>query len=284
MNVAAWQHIIFRDFTNLSLLRPRNRRLHGHLITMHQSGTHWLKHMLTMLLVDQYKLPMPQHIGDDSIVGSAKRRPIHRHIPQIIHSHALPSPLVHIPPFGRLLRYPRYILLLRDMRAALVSRYEKHKVDFPDCAFSDFLRGDPRNRRFDKDIWWELRFLNAWHRIDGWMPGQVRVIHYEHLLQDTRQNLRAVCEHLQLGDLDDQALDRAIAASAKDTMAQRENPDKPHKVVRQSRRDPVEWFSDEDRRFFQQVTDRGLCESFGYDYHDWSSASRGPTRNCSQTR
>jgi hypothetical protein len=285
MNLKHLQQIICRDLTQLSLARPRNRRYDGFMVTMRLSGTHWLKHLLATVLAEQYGLPAPEHVDDHRTIGIPADPPIHvQGVPRIVHSHALPSPLVHAPPVGNLLQFPRYILLIRDLRAAEVSHYEKYKDRFPAKCFSEFLRSDAGCKKYGKGIWWKMRFLNAWNRVRRWQPDHVHVVHYELLRSDTHQQLRAICDYLGMTSISDDVLQRAIAASTKENMAQRENPDKPHKVVRQSRRDPVEWFSDDDRRFFNEVTSRYLHDPFGYDYTDWSTANAGPARPDAQAQ
>jgi hypothetical protein len=41
------------------------------------------------------------------------------------------------------------------------------------------------------------------------------------------------------------------------------------KIVRASERDPLEWYSAEDREYFMATVDAWLRNHFGYDYHDW---------------
>ena len=49
-----------------------------------------------------------------------------------------------------------------------------------------------------------------------------------------------------------------------------------HNLVRKDERDPVEWFSTEDREYFSERCDRLLKHSFGYNFGDWTSAKQPP--------
>jgi len=78
--------------------------------------------------------------------------------------------------------FPRYVILVRDIRASLVSNYEKWK---PSCGFSEYLRGDVRGKRFNSDIWWCIRFNNAWGRVLETIPETTTLIKYEAMKEDT---------------------------------------------------------------------------------------------------
>lgn len=49
---------------SLLLLKPRMRHVHAHLVTMPQSGTHWLCYMLALALSRTFDVPGPAHIAD----------------------------------------------------------------------------------------------------------------------------------------------------------------------------------------------------------------------------
>ena len=146
-------HSSRRDWFNFSLLEHRD--FDGYMVSMHQSGTHWLKHMLSVVMSPEYGLPIPELLQDDSIIGHPKSPPKHTNAPRIVHSHTITAPVLAWPLVHELFGLPRYLILVRDPRAALVSHYEKWK-DRYQVSFSEFLRGDPRGKRFRKDIWWRF--------------------------------------------------------------------------------------------------------------------------------
>lgn len=254
-----------RDVSNLSLLRRRG--FDGHIVSMHQSGTHWLKYLIAMVICRSFDVPEPQHIGDNSVVGHPKSVPQHAG-PIIVHSHSIPSPLVHAIPFRQLVDYPRYVVLVRDIRSALVSHYEKWK-DRYGISFSEYLRGDVAGHRFDKDIWWDIRFVNAWSGVRQRLPNATLLVHYETLKRETETELQRICEFFRM-PTNPELIDQAIAASSKQRMSEHENPDEELPVVRDGAGHPFDSYSEEDRRFVTQVLDRYLRDPLGYDYADWS--------------
>lgn len=256
-----------RDLSNLSLLRRRG--FDGHIVSMHQSGTHWLKYLLAMVICETFDVPPPEHIGDNSVVGHPKSVPAHEG-PVIVHSHSIPSPLVHASPFRQWLEFPPYVVLVRDIRMALVSHYEKWKRRYG-IPFSEYLRGDVGGRRYDKDLWWDVRFVNAWSGVLHRMSGAALLVHYEDLEEKPALQVRRIWQFLGLPEPDSSVFQRAVTLSGKEQMATRENPDEELQVVRQTRRHPFEWYSDTDREFFEEVCNRYLHDNLGYDYVDWST-------------
>ena len=92
-------YTVNRRWSNASLLV--HRAFDGHIVSMHQSGSHWIKNMLGRVLQQIYGLPPLRHIQDDSIIGHTKSPPIYRHIPQIVHSHGYPHALTLAVPFAQ---------------------------------------------------------------------------------------------------------------------------------------------------------------------------------------
>ena len=125
--------------------------------------------MLAAGICRAYGVPEPEHIRDRSIIRRPRDPVVHQEIPQILQSHYSPSPLVHIRLLRRLLRFPKYVFLIRDIRAALVSQYEK-KSHLPafQLSFFDYLRGRwIRGNPIPRDLWFRTRLLNAWSRDTG---------------------------------------------------------------------------------------------------------------------
>jgi len=265
-----WQRIT-RDWTNLSLLR--HRRYDGFLVSMHQSGTHWLKHLLAMLICRLHDVEPPAHLDDNAVVGHPRSPPVRPGIPHLVHSHNIPSPLVHALPARSLVRFPPYVILIRDLRASLVAHYERWKRVYG-VPFSEYLRGDPRGRRFDKDIWWDVRFLNAWGRVVRALPGRTLVLRYEDLRRDPAAKLAEVWRFLGQPEAPGALLEEAVAASSKDAMSGKQVLYAGLPVVRADDRSPLEWYGDADRAFFERTCRRHLAHDFGYEYADWSGARR----------
>jgi len=262
-----------QDLPGLTLLKTRHRKVHAHIVTLHQSGSHWLNFMLADRLQEQYGLPELDHIRDRSIIGRPQDAIVHPQIPRIVQSHAIPSPLVHCRPLPSLLRFPKYVLLIRDLRACLVSYFEKSKELEPfRISFSQFLRNERViGNLIRRDLWNRIRFLNAWSRDRDRLPAaQLIVVRYEDLKAAPAPQLARVWDFLGLPPREADFFERAVAAASKDRMSRSENPRENLKIVRASQRHPFEWFDDADRRFFTRAVTDHLRDWSGYRYDDWS--------------
>jgi hypothetical protein len=256
-----------QDLPKLSLLRDRH--VHGHIVTMQQSGTHWLTHMLAGAMAKVYGVPELADIDDRSLIGDHKRPAVHLHVPRLIQTHNIPSPVCHAWPLRRVLSFPKYVILLRDMRASLVSHYEKHHART--MPFGEYLR----NRRVIGnpvrwDLWYRIRFLNAWDREIRRLPAaQTLVMHYERIQADPLGELQRVWTFFGFPAVAPEVFARAVASSTKDRMSQKEAQDKQAKVIRKNSRHPFEWFSADDRAYFEAVCRAYLRNPCGYDYQQW---------------
>lgn len=113
-----WYARLTRDLTNLSLVRHRNSD--GHIISMHQSGTHWLRNMLSLAMAKAFDLPEPEYIEDNDFICAPQAPSKYAHIPRIVSSHQIPSPLVTSRLALSLIKLPDYVL--RAIRALLSPR------------------------------------------------------------------------------------------------------------------------------------------------------------------
>ncbi len=250
----------------------RHRRFDGFIASMHQSGTHWLKYMLGLTLAKLYNLPPPAYIQDDTIVGHPKSPPRYRQIPQLVHAHSIPHYLLRSRTIFKLLHFPLYLILIRDIRDALVDHYEKFKGEY-DVDFSTYLRGDVRRKRqatsgqrYADDIWVRIRFLNGWGAVIERHPEHAAMVTYEELLADTPGQLARVCDHFNIKGVTPELLDEVVALASKEEMAKLPNPKENRTVVRMDPRPADEWYSDADRRFVAEVLRRNLKYTFGYKY------------------
>lgn len=262
------------DLFRLSVFWHRNA--HGHIVTGQQSGSHWVNNLLAFVISEEYKIPPLKHIDERVIIGHPRLPQTYPQIPRLIWTHHAPSPLVHSAPVRALFKFPKYVLLLRDIRASLVGQYEKHKQDTTQT-FSEYLRD---NRLFGRSFKWDLDkrivFFNAWGRVRDVLPGQVHPVHYENLRRDTAGELERVWRFLELPVSDPSVFQRAAVACSKEQMSRNEPPVRTHNLVRRDERDPVEWFSPSDREYFSTRCARLLQHNFGYDFHDWTSAKQPP--------
>ncbi len=253
------------------------------LVTMRSSGSHWLLWLISMAMCEAYDLEPPAHLNDPRLVGLMRDPPARNSLPRIIRTHSeMPVPLWRM--LRHRMRFPKYVMLVRDIRHSLVSYYEK---DPPDTrpSFSEFLRGKDVFRH-DHTLFRHIRFLNSWSRVRNIDPEAVIVIRYEDLQADPAAHLDRAWRFLGFPDpLSPEALRNAVARSSKDAMARHEDP-RERRVVRSGPRTPPEaWFSEADRAYLTAALSRYLRDDYGYDYSTWSQppAAQQATRNDSVT-
>ena len=250
-------------FTSATLRRRRD--YDGFMASVKQSGTHWLKYMLGLTLARLHGLPEPAHIQDDSIVGHPKSPPRYTGIPRIVNSHSMPHYLQRSALANRALRMPPTLILVRDLRDALVAGYEKWK-DAYRVDFSTYLRGDVSGKAYDNDIWEQLRFLNGWGAVAAGDPARTAILRYEDLRADTPRELARVCDFFGIDGATPDLLAPVVADATKEKMAERPNPAIERPAVRFDNRPAAGWYGDADRRFVSGLCRRHLRYDFGYDY------------------
>ena len=188
MNYKYKYHALHRDCFNLSLLAHHD--FDTMLVTMHQSGTHWLKYMLTLALAEKLGVEKPEYIQSDIFFGNPTSYQCDYEIARIASAHSIPHALVGSKIFNKILRFPKYLVLVRDMRGSLVSNFEKW-TDHPEYTdFSTFLKGDKKGKRFNSDIWWCIHFYNAWGHVLENMPDSTMLVGYEDFIINTYDGLK----------------------------------------------------------------------------------------------
>jgi hypothetical protein len=261
--------VLERDLFKLSLLRYR--RFDGYFASMHQAGNHWLRHIFGLILAHEYGVPEPSHINDLRVIGGILNTTQIAGIPVLAFSHRIPSRLVHSAPFRVALRFPRTVLIVRDLRAALVSNYERFKDQYG-VSFSEYVRGDLNGRRFNCDIWDCIRFLNAWGRVLANLPERTTVVRYETLKERTVDEVHRLWRFLALPAVDRSVVEAAVAGSSKERMSAKEEGSGKERVIRMNDRHPQEWFTPADQQYLIEVCRDHLRYDFGYTYQDWTSA------------
>jgi len=168
--------------------------------------------------------------------------------------------------FKYILHFPRHVVLVRDMCTSLISNFEKWK-DYVECTDSStFIRGDEKGKRFNSDIWWCIRFYNAWGRVLINIPDTTMSIRYEDMMTNTHDVLKNISAFLRL-ELSDKHLQFGINEASKNKM-QKKNDPTALSVVRDDKRNPLDWFSEEDKQFFIAACDNHLNYDSGYNFND----------------
>jgi hypothetical protein len=251
-----------KDLTNFAFLR--HLKYSGFLVSMHQSGTHWLKYLLAVAIAKEYCLPMPQYNHANDIIGGPKDPRLYDNAPRLASSHSIPHPLLKLSIFRTMVKLPLYVVLIRDIRNSLISNYEKWRNRY-NCSFSEFLRGNIRRRRFNNDIWWCIRFMNAWGRLIEKYPNNHLLVKYEDLTNDTLAQANRINNFWGLGIRED-FLNFAIQEATKDKMLLKHDPDRPAGEVRTEIKTFEEFTNEDDRVFFYQTCTNYLDYRFGYKY------------------
>ncbi len=217
MTLAFKYHSLRRDISNFSLIKHRG--FDGFLISMHQGGTHWLKHMLAMALTKKYGLPAPEYIHANDVIAGPKNPRNNDILPHLVSAHSIPHLLLGNSLFRRLVKLPPYLVLVRDIRASLVSNFEKWKKQYQ-CDFREYLRGDVSGHRFNNDIWWCIRFCNSWGKLIERYPSNTLLVRYEDIKSSPLSELQKINQYWKL-ELSDEHLLFAISESSKEKMAKK---------------------------------------------------------------
>lgn len=258
-------HCWRRDISNFALIRHRD--FQGFLVTGQNSGTQWLKYMLGLALAKHYGVSPPRYVNNPSsneLIGHPKHRRIYPHLPRIASTHSIPHIWFDSRLLRRMLRFPPYAVLIRDMRDALVSNYEKYKERYG-VPFSEYLRGDPSGHRYVIDIWWYMHFLNRWGRVVERFPEQALVIRYEDMKENPKRELERLCRHFGL-ELESRVFDDAVAESSKEKMLSRVDPDINDRIIRKDTGGRRNGFSPEENEIFREIVQKNLKYTLGYEY------------------
>jgi len=265
-----------RSMTRTGPLRMLTRRdLDAAMVTMRSAGSHWLQWMLLQAMHETYGLPLPQHVNDQTVIGTVSTLPAHRDGPRLIRTHN-EMPVVLYRALHRLVAFPKYIILVRDIRHSLVSYYEKAPAQERDASFSAYLRGRDGIFRADHVLFRHIRFLNSWAKARRITPERCLVVKYEDLRSDAAAGLGRVWHFLGLDVPDPGLFNRAVAESSKDKMSAKETSGQSRPAVRKSTRNPMDWYSAADEAYIRQACRRYLIDDYGYDYEDWSSHAAAP--------
>jgi hypothetical protein len=253
------------DLNNFFLLQYRT--VDGYMITGKNSGTHWLKFMLSHAIAEEFNLPPPLHssgAASDDFIGHPKRPQKYPGTPRIGPSHNLPSSLLSNPTLFHALRLPPVVVLVRDPKEAMLSAYVKWRDEL-DLTLADYVMSRPHGKRRIADIWWYIEFFNRWGQMATQLPDEVIIVRYEDLQDDPAYWLRRVLQHYGV-EISDRSIGAAIKASGKNRMRRLLDPDFAETIIPvQSERDAVS-LSPLEEATMRAVLETHLKYSFGYGY------------------
>jgi hypothetical protein len=211
------------DLSRFHLLHYGDR-VDGFLISGHNSGTHWLRFMLSAAIASRLDLPQPAYSSgpeSDVFIGHAKHRRRYSAAPKIGSSHHMPSRLIALLGAMGILRLPPVVLLVRHIPDSLLSYFFKWREAKQLGALDDYVARKPRAQGVD--VWWFIRFFNRWGALKRIFPRQVLVVRYEDVERDPETWVRRIWAHwgVELGDAD---LAAAMAVSSHAVLRARLDP------------------------------------------------------------
>ena len=251
------------DLSNFHLLHYRH--VDGFLVTAKNSGTHWLRFMLSHALARQYGLPAPLHSSgraSDDFIGHPKWGRKYPQVPFIGSSHNVPSALFAQPWFVGVVRSPPVVVLVRDIREAMLSHWVKWGPQL-DLSLHDYVRSPAPGRRELADAWWYIDFFNRWGRMAMTFPERILVVRYEDLLEDAQTWLTRISAHLRLG-LEADTIALASKLSDRGSLRARLDPEYGEEIVPDPTRREAAAFSAADKSHLRALFARRLLHTFGY--------------------
>jgi hypothetical protein len=255
--------VLRADLANFFLLQYRG--CDGFLITGKNSGTHWLKFMLSCAIAHQYGVPPPEHASGrdaDAIIGHPRWPQVYAQLPRIGSSHSIPS--IVFAWRLRLFAHPPVVVFVRDIRQAMLSNYVKWRERY-DVPFTEYLKGDPLGRRFVADIWWYIHFFNRWGAVAQAWPETTLIVHYEDVQAAPGYWLRRIAQHLGVA-LDDAAVAAALPFVERTAVQAQLDPGYGETIIPEPDARARAAFSPEQAALCQAILQRHLRFTLGYDY------------------
>jgi hypothetical protein len=265
----SWQHLRFliriarADLSNFFLYQ--HRQVHAFLVTGKNSGTHWVKFMLSCALARQYGVPPPRHSSGpdaDAIISHPRWPHRYPHMPRIGSSHTIPSIAFRWRYLTRPLPFQPVVVLVRDITTAMMSHYVKWEREYQ-VPLADYVRGDPSGRRYRADIWWYIHFFNRWGDLAAANPEKVLVVRYEDVQADPEACLWRIAEHLRV-ELDQADIDGALLFASRDSIRAALDPSNTEIVVSDDGAIVAVVYSPKDHEFMCNALARYLRHDFGY--------------------
>jgi hypothetical protein len=216
-----WVALVVRklliDISNFYLLQHRSAG--GFLMSGKNSGTHWLRFMLSHAMAQKYRLAAPAYScgpNSEDFIGQPRPSRKHPHVPFVASSHNLPSSILAWPWLARLLRLPPIVVLVRDPKEAMLSHFVKW-APVLDLDLHEYVCASPPHRKAVADAWWYIDFFNRWGRMREALPDKVLVIRYEDMLAAPERWLRRAADHLGV-PLDASAVKAGLAVSSREAV------------------------------------------------------------------
>lgn len=263
-----WTNFI-ADTSNFHMLHYRH--VDGFLVSAKNSGTHWLRFMLSHALAAQYDVePPPRSTGSqaDVLIGAAKRKRQYPELPHIALSHTIPSRAFSWGWVQTLFGVPPSVVLIRDIRKSLESIFVKWLIDRPDTDTLDFVayvEGDPLQRHPPASTWWYVQFLNHWGDVAATFPRRTFILRYEDMEAAPGRSVAAVARHFGI-ELAPHAIAAAEAVSTKEVMRNHADPLDQQQIIPDEDARKRVLFTEREEEILRRILRRHLRYDFGYDW------------------
>jgi hypothetical protein len=263
------------DLSRFHLLHYR-RKVDGFLISGHNSGTHWLRFMLSAAIAHRLGLPRPGHSSgpqSDLYIANARHRRRFAQAPRIGSAHHTPSRLVAVLGALRLLRLPPIVLLVRRPPDSLISYFFKWREAKNLGGLGDFVARPPSIRGVD--LWWFIRFFNRWGLLKAAFGETVLLVRYEDVASDPATWVKRIWSHWGV-ELSDADLAAAMAVSSREAVQAHLDPAYGEDVAPQRKARLAVQYAERDIAVLERRLARHLRCDFGYGHarRDAAPASR----------
>jgi hypothetical protein len=251
------------DVSNFFLIQYR--AVDGLIVTGKNSGTHWLRCMLSHALAAEHGLPPPERTSgraSEDFIGHPRWPKKHAALPHLGSSHTLPAALSGAPLVRKLFNMPPVVVLVRSIPDAMLSHYVKWG-EMKGLTLSDYVRLPAPGRKDIADVWWYMDFFNRWGAIAQANPHDVKVVRYEDLRADPGGEITRIARHLGLS-LGPEAVAAAVEASRFDYVRARLDPARVEQIVPDRARRESIAFSAADCAYLEALMAERLRFDFGY--------------------
>lgn len=240
--------------------------------SMQQAGTHWLRYMLAISLSEYFQLEGDERMEPQALIPAFRGKPgrfqceDRLEVPRIFHSHNQ-----YRLPYSPLYRRGKVLLLVRDLRDSLASRFRKETTafGFEELTFSEYLRSGrgPYHVGQCSSLADRVAFLNGWGDQMGSLRG-VLLVRYEDLKAAPAQGLLRVLHWLGLRGAERAFCQAVVERCSIDRMRQAEKAQRGRNVAinKGAVGGHEAYFSDADREYFLAYLRRHLRHPFGYTY------------------
>lgn len=244
----------------------RHGRLKGMLVTSKNSGTHWIKYMLSVALAETYGIEPPKYFSEASTqdyIGSPKHVSRFPELPPLAFAHTIPHALFDRSWLHKMANLPDYVLQVRHPMQILSSHFHKWNYELQ-TDWPTYLKGDPSGKLYRCDLYWLARFWNRWGELLERFPKKILRVQYEEVQADPGRALKAISDHWGIG-LTASAIELALQEGTKEAMARKIDPEAEKNVLQRRNDSLPELFQGKSLEIYQDIVGEYFRYDLGYD-------------------